>query len=89
MAVDFETVLVTRIRAAVATAGFLTEDGDSETTFEVPFPDNTRLVVAASNGSLRVARVMPSGNVTAQAEFTGFPGDMVITAVVALVTEAY
>lgn len=81
---DINTALAIRIRAAVATASHLTEDGESETSFDVRLADNTLLGVTVTDGVVTVARVMPGGHIAGQVVFTRMPGDVTIDAVVAM-----
>lgn len=81
----FDLTRIARIRASLATAGFSTEGDEEQGTFEALIPaDNTRLEVTCRNGVTTVARVMPSGHISANVVFSGMPSDVVVDAVVAM-----
>lgn len=84
---EMDVIASSRLRTALVQAGFEVKMREGEfDNFDVPFAWET-MGVSFNHGVVTVARVMPSGNITAQAEFRGWPMDMVITAVVALASE--
>ena len=83
---DFNETRATIVRSILATQGFATE-GESDTSFEVVFVDNTRLSVGVTDGVVSVARVMPSGNVTGQVVFTNMSTSVIAAAILAMATE--